>query len=186
LTDRRTTDLRIELASPANLFAAACEDPFDSRYDPVPGIQKIIGAVSSLPLIKRADCRLTLVLADGAEDADCEGRVREALQRYCQGQVTAQRYRHDILRHVGWRQLWMGLGLLALCLILSTAISGANLPDFVAKLFGEGLVIAGWVVLWRPVETLVFDIGRLDREIDLLETIAKMPVDTRVSGKTRG
>jgi len=174
-------ELTFALGQPADLFAAPDTDPFSPDYDPEPVVEKLIGDVGAITLAQRRRCRLVFMLPADGGHPDGESTIPAALARHCRARIAQLRNERELLRHIGWRELWMGLGLLALCLMLSSAISGSALPPFAERLFGEGLVIAGWVVLWRPVETLIFDTGRLNREIDLLEAIAVMPASVKRS-----
>jgi hypothetical protein len=47
----------------------------------------------------------------------------------------------------------MGIVFLAVCLFLSAFLSGAAfVPGFLDTPLSNGLEIAGWVSLWRPIE----------------------------------
>jgi hypothetical protein len=52
----------------------------------------------------------------------------------------------------------MGIVFLAGCLFLSAFLSGTALvPGFLGTLFSNGLEIAGWVSLWRPIEIFLYE-----------------------------
>ena len=49
----------------------------------------------------------------------------------------------------------------------------------VSDLLHEGLLIVGWVAMWRPLEILLYDWWPLMRDAQLYERIASMPVELR-------
>ena len=45
------------------------------------------------------------------------------------------------------------------------------------RVLGEGLVIGGWVAMWRPIEILLYDWWPLRREIALRERLKDLTVE---------
>jgi hypothetical protein len=62
--------------------------------------------------------------------------------------------------------------LLALGDIVATALSGGRFGEIVR----EGLVIGGWVAMWRPLEIFLYDWWPIRNQIRLYDRLAKMPV----------
>lgn len=180
MSEKRPHIVTIALGKAEDLFAPADTDPFSPHFDPTPAIDKVVSGVGALTLRERRRGGLHFSLREGADDPGITSRLQLALSRYCTAHIAELAAEREVMRHIGWRELWTGLGMLALCLILSTAISNSSiLPHFAERLFVEGLIIAGWVVLWRPVETLIFDAGRLNGEVELLEAIAQLPITVK-------
>jgi hypothetical protein len=71
--------------------------------------------------------------------------------------------------------LVIGLLFLAACLGLRGPLEAAGVSDLVT----EGLLIIGWVALWRPVEMLLYDWWPLLMDARRFEAIARMPVELR-------
>ena len=71
--------------------------------------------------------------------------------------------------------LVIGLLFLGACLTLRRTLHAAGSNDVVA----EGLLIIGWVALWRPVEMFLYDWWPLVRRQRRLRAIARMPVTVR-------
>ena len=61
---------------------------------------------------------------------------------------------------------------------LTSRVVAAPLGPFLE----EGFVIAGWVVMWRPVEVLLYDWIPFRHERQLLTKLLAAPVDIRVKG----
>lgn len=88
------------------------------------------------------------------------------------------RQSHVELRRLMRRALVnLGIGLLFLfaCLSLRRTLQSAASNEVLA----EGLLIIGWVALWRPVEMFLYDWWPLLRQQRRFEAIARMPVEIR-------
>jgi len=68
--------------------------------------------------------------------------------------------------------LAIGLLFLAACLALRRSLLAAGSHELLA----EGLLIIGWVALWRPVEMFLYDWWPLLRRQRRFQSIARMPV----------
>lgn len=55
----------------------------------------------------------------------------------------------------GRTSLLIGIGFLALCLIVADLLSGFATSTFL-KLLKESLLIGGWVAMWRPMEIFLY------------------------------
>ena len=68
-------------------------------------------------------------------------------------------------------------------LVLAACVAGAQLifthDNVLSDLLHEGLLIVGWVAMWRPLEILLYDWWPLMRDAQLYERIASMPVELR-------
>lgn len=89
----------------------------------------------------------------------------------------AQQTRVELARmmRLAFVNLAIGLLFLAACLALRRSLLAVGAYELLA----EGLLIIGWVALWRPVEMFLYDWWPLLRRRRRLESIARMPVDVR-------
>jgi hypothetical protein len=71
--------------------------------------------------------------------------------------------------------LMIGLLFLAACLALRRSLQIAGSHEVVT----EGLLIIGWVALWRPVEMFLYDWWPLRQQQNRFDAIARMPVELR-------
>lgn len=83
-------------------------------------------------------------------------------------------------RHVRLARIVLvaGLLVLALSLMVRRLLSGLLFPG--ADLLSEGLLILGWVALWRPMEQAVFDRFEYRHQRALTQRLADVPVEFRV------
>jgi hypothetical protein len=86
------------------------------------------------------------------------------------------------LRHLfnqGQTSLIIGTAFLTACLLLSRLI-GARENGAGWSVAQEGLTIGGWVAMWRPMETYLYDWWPLWRRVALLQRLGRMKVDLRL------
>jgi hypothetical protein len=76
--------------------------------------------------------------------------------------------------------LLIGLAFLSVCLTLRQSL----LTNERFELLSEGLLIIGWVALWRPVENFLYDWWPAARRIRRLARIARTPVEVRSTEDT--
>jgi hypothetical protein len=166
----------IELHEVGDLFAAASFAPLEGRFEPRTGMEQILDQAAARPFRNGDRLRLRLVIRQPTEATDAQ--IEAAVRGYCDAVIADRRLDIGRVRRTGRNALLLGLGFLATCMALSTAVTAAGfLPDFVRRLFGEGLVIAGWVGLWKPVELLLFDARPPQRDIRLHRAIAAAEID---------
>lgn len=90
--------------------------------------------------------------------------------------------------HIEWRlrrqmrigriALLIGLLVLAVTLVARHFLHGLGVSS--ADILGEGLLIVGWVGLWRPAELLLFERLETRSERNVLERLSTIPVELRV------
>lgn len=90
--------------------------------------------------------------------------------------------------HIEWRlrrqlrigcvALLIGLLVLAVTLVARHLLHGLGTSS--ADILGEGLLIVGWVGLWRPAEILLFERLETLAERKILQRLSTIPVELRV------
>ncbi|MGE0362835.1 MAG: hypothetical protein AB7H93_12405 [Vicinamibacterales bacterium] len=135
---------------------------FDSR-DPAPfrerdldegAVEYVMGAVEEIP--RHLPLALVVAIDAPPDPALPDHLVAEAIRSHfthARRQV-ARRLRHRVRRG----RLALGVGLLVLVACLTLAQAASSLPaGYLRDVAREGLVIAGWVAMWRPIEVLLYD-----------------------------
>jgi hypothetical protein len=109
----------------------------------------------------------------GTDDARALPRAVQAYFAY-RADHAAMQLRHTLRE--GVIALGIGLSFLTVCLVLRESLvvsSGAR------SVVGEGLLIMGWVAMWRPIQTFLYDWWPIRRHRTLLGEIANMPIEVR-------
>jgi Hexameric tyrosine-coordinated heme protein (HTHP) len=87
--------------------------------------------------------------------------------------------------HVRRGQMILGVGVTVLVVFLTLAELTSSLPTGpLREILREGLVITGWVAMWRPLEVLLYDWWPLIDERRQVRRILAAPVSIRYAGVT--
>jgi hypothetical protein len=78
------------------------------------------------------------------------------------------------LMREGWQSLLIGVAFLGACLAAAEALGKE--PSRVLGVVREGLVIGGWVAMWRPMEIYLYEWWPLRRRGRVFEKLSNMPV----------
>jgi hypothetical protein len=83
-----------------------------------------------------------------------------------------------------WRQgrisLLIGLSFLFVCLSLSELVSRFGNDTFIHFL-EEGLLISGWVALWRPLEIFLYEWWPVSHQQKIFAKLTYIPIEIRLS-----
>ena len=155
---------------------------FDS-LDPSPFIaldldddaqQYIVGSAqilpARLPLALAIHLREPIVSPEEARDAG------EAIREHFKRQAGFASLRLRDLLHDGWISLMIGLGFLTAALAASAALAKWAETSTAVAISREGLIICGWVAMWRPIQIFLYDWWPILADRRLFDRLARMPV----------
>lgn len=158
----------------------AIDNLFDKR-DPAPFRDRDLDPSLSEYLVESAeDClsrgppRLVFWLEKPGTAAELEEPVR-AHFNYELERLTRHRRREVRLGYVG---LLIAFSFIALLLSLAQFVAAEFATPFGAAL-KESLTISGWVLLWRPVEVLIYDGLPWRRRRAVLRSLLASPLEVR-------
>lgn len=154
--------IRITLASPDEMFVGpsltglevSSGDPdWDKagRWMGESGCERVLRALADWP---HAGCVLIRREGDGHLDL---GELQVRVRAWCDARIMRSSQQIRLLRRIGIRTLVWSLVMLGLALGLSWSLQSEALlgpPGPLRLILSEALVIAGWVMMWRPVELL--------------------------------
>lgn len=157
-----------------------------NSFDPAPFLAKdldddaedwIVGALRELPEDRRA--RLVIHLPPReAESTEAQG-LSDAIHNYFayRASTAARDLRVELQR--GRTSLMIGLAFLAACIALRELLL-ATLPENILRHgLNEGLLIVGWVAMWRPLEIYLYDWWPHRRRRRLFERLAHIDIEVR-------
>jgi hypothetical protein len=104
--------------------------------------------------------------------------LAEAIHNYFSYRERQARADMHAMLRLGALSLLIGLAFLMACLGLRRWLLSGSPPGEHAVI-GEGLLILGWVAMWRPTEALLYDWWPLVRRRALLRRLATIPVEIR-------
>lgn len=154
-----------------------------NSMDPAPFLEKDLDANAEQFIVESAEehaldqpLELVVHLATAPEEADAHHVVLTAIHHYFRERAESARLAFRRLLRQGQVSLLIGIVFLAAC------FTGAELLDKFQPtsrwllLLREGLVIAGWVAMWRPMEIYLYDWWPLRRKLKLMRKLSHMPV----------
>lgn len=121
----------------------------------------------------RQPCKLVVHLPAAELGREEARTLPEAIGHYFA--YRARQTRVDLRRLLrrGVASLVIGLVFLFACLSLRRWLTASAEYELV----GEGLLIIGWVALWRPVEIFLYDWWPILRQQRRFDAVARMPVE---------
>lgn len=173
--DQACIDIRLRTAS--QLFDGRDPAPFRERDLDEDAVDYIYAAAEEISPPTRL--KLVLFLEEPTAPALSASIIGGAIRAHFEHEREQVGRRLRQQRRFGRVALLLGLGLLIALLTLAELVNEL-VTGHVRQVLREGLVITGWVAMWRPLEVLLYDwwplaqrrrqIARiLDAEVEILE-----------------
>ena len=171
--NREPAHMELRLRELAQLFNSMDPSPFIDRDLDQDAEEFILGWARELPAGR--DFELVVHLAV-APPADRAAGAEDAVRRYfaSRGEMKGRELRQLLRR--GRISLFAGLLFLGVCYLLGLAIGHLALLGAFSAVGREGLVIVGWVAMWRPLEIFLYDWWPLREEQVMFGRLARMSV----------
>ncbi len=171
-------DISVRLDRVEDLFASSERALFsDHATSSIPGIDTLVNQMRKPRMLRSRD-RIVIVLAEPVEEGIAE-QTAEALRRYCRAHLRQNANELTSMHREGLTGLQFGFLFLGLSLILSSVFVKFVHPDWLSTFLSEGVLVVGWVGLWRPVDLLLFEWVPYRRDNRIYRHIMKMEVDIR-------
>lgn len=162
----------LRLRELAQLFNSMDPSPFVERDLDADAEEFILSWARELP--GRDHFELVLHLATPPPPDRAAG-AEEAVRHYFATRAEIKRREFGFLMRRGRLSLIVGLVFLAVCLSLSQFI-GHRYTETGFSILREGLVIAGWVAMWRPLEVYLYDWWPIWDDRRIFSRLARMNV----------
>ena len=172
----------------AHMFNAPPIDPLS------PSPSEVLGVSGARYVLQQFETRrqvkaetLHLVLPHGQISLGLAEQTRLALQRYAEFRIQEQQALVRETRHRGWRVTVAALILSAFFVTLanffaSEATEGMR-PVF-RRTLEHGFEIIGWIMLWRPIDSLVFEPIAINHKIAALRRLMQLQVVAETADST--
>ena len=171
--------LRLSLRHSSQLFNSLDPSPFYEKDLDADAEQFLVSWAQEMP--PHTELRLTLYLKEPPPGPEPERWLTQSIHHYFTERARLTRAELRALLRQGRASLAIGITFLTLCLVLARFIA-THATGVVPELFREGLTIAGWVAMWRPLQIYLYDWWPLRRKQRLYLRMSRMPVTLRVSG----
>lgn len=170
--------IEIKLRESRQLFNSLDPAPFHDKDLDAAAEEYIVEAVQELGVRRRNKLVLYLqTIAPG--DADT---IPTAIHHYFDYRARqAGSDLHRLLRF-GLISLSIGLLFLAACLMLRQLLAQRAVSQIVI----EGLLIVGWVALWRPLEVFLYEWWPIRQRQRRFQHLAVLPIEVRGAAQLQG
>jgi len=181
--------IEVRVAGLRQLFNAMDASPFRDR-DLDPDAEELI-ANWAREAPREAKLALLVSVSRAPGLADEPAALRDVVHEFFAHRSAAARTRlHDLLR-TGRISLLVGLVFLSAAVGLARLVASRLNGHEVGELFREGLVICGWVAMWRPLEIFLYGWWPIRAQARLYDRLSVMPVrlvymDNQVPESWRG
>lgn len=101
--------------------------------------------------------------------------VAEAIHNYFDYQAMLAKRSLRVMLREGRTSLLIGLGFLSLCLLGADLLSAFSGTTFL-NVLRESLFIGGWVAMWRPLQTFLYEWWPLARKMRIYRNLGRAVV----------
>lgn len=180
-TDEKT--IRLSVAAVSDLFNAPDVNPFLLRATDTLGeaaIDRLLLDLQLRPLRKLEETTLIVAMPPDQITADLQPRLAAALRRYCQARIDDNRLKIRLSRQQHAFGLFLVTVISLAAMALAYALISTVLKD--AAQLVQGMIVAAtsvfvWVIMWDPLEALLFEWAEPARENRAFEQIMRMRLE---------
>jgi hypothetical protein len=170
--------VEFRLNSLDQLFNSFDPSPFHEKELDAEAEEYIVSTVDELPLVQPVKVVIHLP-ADQIAHPDAARLAIASRNHFARGLELARRQLRFHFRE-GRATLLVGLVFLFACMTLRQ-LAFAIAPEGLSRILAEGLLILGWVAMWRPLQIFLYDWWPLRHRIRLYAKLTAMPVELRLS-----
>ena len=166
----------IRLRTSRNLFDLRDPAPFRERdLDPA-AVDHLLASVREIR--PGRPIKIVISLTEEPDPILEAGVLEEAIR--AQFEHEREVVRRKLLDNFRRGRLLAAMGVVVLALFLTLAELTTHVPEgYVQRILREGFTITGWVAMWRPAETLLYEWWPLVEERRRIERILAAPIAIR-------
>lgn len=168
----------INLDSLDQLFNSLDPAPFRQKDLDTDAEDYIVGAIEDFPL--HAQLKLVFHLPAPEVATAASEDIPHALHHYFGYSLESSRRRLRGELREGRATLAIGLGFLFLCMALRQIVLAWD-TGTLGHILAEGLLISGWVAMWRPLDAFLYGWWPIRRKCAVYRKLTTIAVDVRPS-----
>lgn len=169
--------IQLRLREISQLFNSLDPSPFSEQDLDRDAEEFIVSWARELP--RNRPLHLIVHLERGLPPGRDLAGIGEAIRHYFTYRASISRLELRQFFKIGRTSLLIGLAFLTGCLLLSRLI-GHRDAQAAWSIAREGLTIAGWVAMWKPMEIYLYDWWPLRRRQALLQRLSHAKIDIRL------
>jgi hypothetical protein len=168
--------IEVRVKSALQLFDARDPAPFRERDLDEDFLEYITASAREFPTSR--DCKIVIHIDELEGNQLTDASIKESIQSYLSYKIDLKK--SDLKTFLKRAQIFLGIGLLVLasCIGIAQSLKIPNPPGAIGIL-REGVVIFGWVSIWKPIELILFDWYPLFEKIRLYKKLMSSEVEIK-------
>jgi hypothetical protein len=177
-SSRPVATIEIKLGKLQQLFNSLDPSPFHDRDLDHDAEEYIVGWAEEIAL--HLPLKLVIHLPQDQLGSADQPALERAIHNYFGYQQQQSRRRLRLIFHDGRIALAVGIAFLFVCILIRQVAHSFG-SGTASEIIAEGMLIAGWVAMWRPLDTFLYDWWPIRRRGWVLGKLAEMPVLVRAA-----
>jgi len=170
---QRFRSISLKVHDVSQLFNSMDPSPFLEKDLDDDAVDFIVSWAREFPLDEPLKLRIHL---EHWPSENPESMIEQAVHNHFAHRAELTNLEFRALMKQGRFSLLIGLSSLAFCLALSKALLGAESGTW-PSILREGLTIAGWVAMWRPMEIYLYDWWPVRRRSRIYTKLSQVPIE---------
>lgn len=170
--------VEVRVKNPLQLFDARDPAPFRERDLDDDFLEYIVASAKEFSF--STPIKIAIYVEDPESKDLNTSSTREAIQSYLSYRIEIQRGELKAFMRRAQFFLLIGLTILITCISVAQSLLVPSPPGYLGIL-REGIVIFGWVSIWKPIELILFDWFPLYEKIKLYEKLLKTDINIHFS-----
>lgn len=164
--------IELKLRDSAQLFNSFDPSPFHERDLDADAAEYLINAFRELHGHRHV--KLVIYLADTPQDTISS--IQASIHNYFRYRELVTRFQVRQRLRIGRSSLIIGLLFLFICTFVRILLP---IDDMTTRTINEGLLIIGWVAMWKPLEILLYEWWPLLADARLYGQLSNIPVEIK-------
>jgi hypothetical protein len=173
--DKGRLCIDVRLHSWRQFFDQRDPAPFRDRDLDDDAVAYIVASFHELDKSERA--KLVLHIAEPRELSVGPEVFSQAIKAYFENELVMTRARRRQFFRLARTTLLIGAGFLGICYLAAQWVGTLGL-GMTGGAIREGLTILGWVALWRPIDSFLYEWWPTQDALDVYDKLSRLPVET--------
>jgi hypothetical protein len=183
MTNKKVYEAELRLLSVDDLFRTSAISPMSEDYQPysnMPAVEFIAREFAGRRGMRAV--AITLLLPPTQIEANLESAVRAGIGRYCASRMMDIDEDLAVLRTQVRQTLLVAVVAWFVLIGLAQLLSKVDHPVF--DIVGQGLGVAAWVLLWFPLDAIIFGVRHKRADRAVYDKIARAELQILPADKT--
>lgn len=168
--------IEIKIKKIGQLFNSLDPSPFLEKDLDADAFEYIVGSVSEHSL--KTKHKIVIFLPKNVHKKVSEIEIKRAIHNYFEYKMIMAERGIKLKIKEGQFSFIVGITFLVVCTLLSEYIH-ENVNTLLAGVVAEGLLIGGWVAMWKPISDLLYEWWPISKEKKVYKKISEIDIEFR-------